>query len=137
MKSRTPLFIAALALAALPALASDDCDAPVERWQSREAVQQMAASQGWTVQRLKIDDGCYELRATDAQGRSIKAKVDPETLQIIKIKRRERRRDQRRDHEERGDAGAQAPAASSTSTADAPAVAPIFTPGAAPRARIE
>lgn len=137
MKSRTPLFIAALALAALPALASDDCDAPVERWQSREAVQQMAASQGWTVQRLKIDDGCYELRATDAQGRSLKAKVDPETLQIIKIKRRERRRDQRRDHEERGDAGAQAPAASSTSTADAPAVAPIFTPGAAPRARIE
>lgn len=137
MKSRTPLFIAALALAALPALASDDCDAPVERWQSREAVQQMAASQGWTVQRLKIDDGCYELRATDAQGRSIKAKVDPETLQIIKIKRRERRRDQRRDHEERGDAGAQAPAASPTSTADAPAVAPIFTPGAAPRARIE
>lgn len=137
MKSRTPLFVAALALAALPALASDDCDAPVERWQSREAVQQMAASQGWTVQRLKIDDGCYELRATDAQGRSLKAKVDPETLQIIKIKRRERRRDQRRDHEERGDAGAQAPAASSTSTADAPAVAPIFTPGAAPRARIE
>ncbi|MGB6102053.1 MAG: PepSY domain-containing protein [Comamonas sp.] len=137
MKSRTPLFVAALALAALPALASDDCDAPVERWQSREAVQQMAASQGWTVQRLKIDDGCYELRATDAQGRSIKAKVDPETLQIIKIKRRERRRDQRRDHEERGDAGAQAPAASPTSTADAPAVAPIFTPGAAPRARIE
>ncbi|MCD6662093.1 MAG: PepSY domain-containing protein [Comamonas sp.] len=137
MKSRTPLFVAALALAALPALASDDCDAPVERWQSREAVQQMAASQGWTVQRLKIDDGCYELRATDAQGRSIKAKVDPETLQIIKIKRRERRRDQRRDHEERGDTGAQAPAASPTSTADAPAVAPIFTPGAAPRARIE
>jgi hypothetical protein len=137
MKSRTPLFIAALALAALPALASDDCDAPVERWQSREAVQQMAASQGWTVQRLKIDDGCYELRATDVQGRSIKAKVDPETLQIIKIKRRERRRDQRHDHEERGDSGSQAPASSSTSTADAPAVAPIFTPGAAPRARIE
>jgi len=137
MTSRTPLFVAALALAALPALASDDCDAPVERWQSREAAQQMAASQGWTVQRLKIDDGCYELHATDAQGRSLKAKVDPETLQIIKIKqRKERRRDQRRDHEERGDAGAQAPAAS-PSTPDAPAVAPIFTPGATPRARIE
>jgi len=137
MTSRTPLFVAALALAALPALASDDCDAPVERWQSREAVQQMAASQGWTVQRLKIDDGCYELHATDPHGRSLKAKVDPETLQIIKIKqRKERGRDQRRDHEERGDAGAQAPAAS-PSTPDAPAVAPIFTPGATPRARIE
>ncbi len=76
-------------LAALPANASDDCDAPVERWQSREAVRDMAARQGWQIQRLKIDDGCYELRGTDAQGRSFKAKIDPETLQVLKIKQKD------------------------------------------------
>lgn len=38
-------------LTSLPALADDDCDAPVERWQSREAVRQMAAQQGWQIQR--------------------------------------------------------------------------------------
>ncbi len=55
----------ALALAAAPALAGDDCDVPIEQWQPREAVLQKAAQLGWQVQRLKIDDGCYELRGRD------------------------------------------------------------------------
>ena len=92
MKTTTPLVLATLAMVTLPALASDDCNVPAERWQPREAVQQMAARQGWTLQRLKIDDGCYELRATDAQGRRIKAKVDPETLQVIQVKHKDRQR---------------------------------------------
>ena len=50
----------------------------------------MAARQGWQVQRLKIDDGCYELRGTDAQGRSFKAKIDPETLKVLKMKPQDR-----------------------------------------------
>jgi hypothetical protein len=81
------LLALSAALATVPALASDDCDAPVERWQSRDALRQMAARQGWQVQRLKIDDGCYEIRGTDAQGHAFKAKIDPETLQVVKLKR--------------------------------------------------
>ena len=69
-------LVLSLGLAALPVWAGDDCDAPLNRWQSREAVKQMAAAQGWQIQRLKIDDGCYEIRATDAQGQSFKAKLD-------------------------------------------------------------
>ena len=65
---RRGLLALSLSLAALPALADDDCDAPVERWQSREAVRQMAARQGWQIQRLKIDDGCYEIRGTRLTG---------------------------------------------------------------------
>ena len=93
-----------LTLATVAARAGDDCDAPVARWQSREAVRQMAVRQGWQVQRLKIDDGCYELRGTDAQGRAFKAKVDPETLKVLKMKlqgppqERERQRERERDH---------------------------------------
>lgn len=64
-----------LAVAALPAVASSDCDVPAARWQSREAVRQMAAQQGWQVERLKIDDGCYEIRGTDAQGQRFKARI--------------------------------------------------------------
>jgi hypothetical protein len=63
------------------------------RWQSREAVRQMAAQQGWQIQRLKIDDGCYEIRGTDAQGRPFKAKIDPETLKVLKMKQRDHQRD--------------------------------------------
>ncbi len=86
-----------MALTARPRSADHDCDAPVERWQSREAVRQMAERQGWHIQRLKIDDGCYEIRGTDAQGRGFKAKIDPETLKVLKMKERDRERG--RDHE--------------------------------------
>ena len=85
------LLVLSLGLAALPALAKDDCDAPLNRWQSRDAVRQIAAAQELqierlTIERLKIDDGCYEIRFTDAQGRRFKAKIDPETLKVLKLK---------------------------------------------------
>ncbi len=99
------LLAVSLAAAAAPASAGDDCDVPIERWQTREAVTRMARQKGWDLKRVKIDDGCYEIRGEDAQGRTFKAKLDPETLEIVKIKYRdhdrhdrERRRDRDRDH---------------------------------------
>ena len=97
---RRGLLALAMGLAALPALADDDCDAPMDRWQSREAVRQMAARQGWQIQRLKIDDGCYEIRGTDAQGRDFKAKIDPESLKVLKMKQRDRQRSRERDRDD-------------------------------------
>ncbi len=90
-------LVVVLALTARPVAADDDCDAPVDRWQSREAVRQMAVRQGWQIRRLKIDDGCYEIRGTDAQGRAFKAKIDPATLKVLKMKERDRQRS--REHE--------------------------------------
>ena len=117
-----------LAVAALPAVASSDCDAPAARWQSREAVRQMAAQQGWQVERLKIDDGCYEIRGTDAQGQRFKAKLDPETLEPVSMKRRERDREHRREPAPDGPPAA-APGAAPAS--------PLFSPGSKPRGQIE
>ena len=98
------LLALSLGLAALPTLADDDdCRAPLNRWQSREAVRQMATREGWQIQRLKIDDGCYEIRGVDAQGRSFKAKIDPETLKVLKMKQGERER--AREHEREGGVG--------------------------------
>ena len=91
-----------LSLAILPTWASDDCDAPVSRWQTREALRQWASAQGWQVHRLKIDDGCYEIRGTDAQGRTFKAQIDPETLKVLKIKQGDGQRSRARDHREEG-----------------------------------
>ena len=140
MKHTHPLRPALLALAmglvALPTWADDDCDAPVARWQSREAVRQMAAQQGWDVQRLKIDDGCYEVYGKDAQGRSFKAKVDPETLRVVKIKRRDHDRDGDRARNHRTDRAAP-PASDGAAPVPAPASSPVFTPGTAPRGQVE
>ena len=128
---RSGLLTLALGLAALPTWADDDCNAPMDRWQSREAVRQMAAQQGWQVQRLKIDDGCYEIRGTDSQGRSFKAKIDPETLKVVKLKQRGSQGDHRRDRDrDRARAAPLQPGA-------AAAPAPLFTPGTAPRGQVE
>ncbi|UUZ54503.1 PepSY domain-containing protein [Massilia sp. H-1] len=31
-------------------------------------------ARGWTVQRIKVDDGCYQVRGTDRLGNKVKAK---------------------------------------------------------------
>ncbi len=68
------------------AIADEDCSVPMTDWQPREAVQRMAEKQGWTVRRVKIDDGCYELKGRDASGRAIEATVDPATLAVLSLK---------------------------------------------------
>ena len=130
---RHGLLALSLGLAALPTWADDDCDAPMDRWQSREAVRQMAAQQGWQIQRLKIDDGCYEMRGTDAQGHSFKAKIDPETLKVLKKKPRDRERSRERER----DREHTAPQGGSPQPGAAAAPAPLFTPGTAPRGQVE
>ncbi|HNT39680.1 MAG TPA: PepSY domain-containing protein [Rubrivivax sp.] len=85
-----------LTLAAAPTLAADDCAVPLAQWQPREAVRQKAAAQGWKLERLKVDDGCYDVRGRDETGRAFKAKLDPHTLEIVKMKWRQRERRARR-----------------------------------------
>jgi hypothetical protein len=74
-------------LAGLPAWAGRECDAPPETWQPRNAVSALAERNGWQVDRLKIDDGCYEIKGRDAAGQRLKAKIDPASLKVISIKR--------------------------------------------------
>ena len=71
------------------AMADDDCFVPMVDWKPREAVAAMAAQQGWTVRRIKIDDGCYEIDGTDLQGQQIEATVHPATLDILEIEHRD------------------------------------------------
>jgi len=127
------LVLLSLGLIALPAWAGDDCDAPLSRWQTREAVRQMASANGWQIQRLKIDDGCYEIRGTDAQGRPFKAKLDPETLKILKMKHADHQRARTRDRDHDGATRPDRPPP--PEGASAPSSPP--TPDAAPRGQTE
>lgn len=63
----------------------DDCFVPMADWQPRDAVAQLAADNGWTVRRIKIDDGCYEIDGRDADGRRIEVTIHPQTLQVIEF----------------------------------------------------
>lgn len=81
------LLIFTLATVALApkAWAGDDCAVPMTDWQPRSAVAAVAKAQGWTIRRIRIDDGCYEVIGTDAQGRAIEAKLNPGTLHILEV----------------------------------------------------
>ncbi|MGC1174680.1 PepSY domain-containing protein [Polaromonas sp.] len=130
---RPGLLVLSVGLAVLPAWAGDDCDAPLNRWQTREAVRQMAVAQGWQIQRLKIDDGCYEIRGTDVQGRTFKAKIDPETLKVLKMKQDDHQRSRERDRGQEGAAQQERP----PQPDGAAAPSPLLTPGGAPRGQIQ
>ena len=91
----------------------------------------MAASQGWQIQRLKIDDGCYEIRGTDAQGQAFKAKIDPETLKVLKMKQDRHRRVRDGNHEGEGAVRQNQP--QSPDSAAPPSPAPTPTDGTALR----
>lgn len=86
MKSRT-LATALLAglLAGGAAWADSQCDEPVADWQPRERLRQQLEQRGWTVQRIKVDDSCYEVRGTDRLGNRFKAKYGPASLRIRKL----------------------------------------------------
>ncbi|WP_181700523.1 PepSY domain-containing protein [Chthonobacter albigriseus] len=85
MKTKILILAATFALTGVGvALADDDeCEARVGEWQPRSAVVKMAEARGWTVQRIKTDDGCYEILCTDENGRRFEAIVDPATLQVL------------------------------------------------------
>lgn len=128
---RHGMLVLSLGVAAWPAWGGDDCDAPLGRWQSRDAVRQMAAAKGWQIQRLKIDDGCYEIRATDADGRVFKAKLDPESLKVLKLKEGDRRRERARDRDHDGAARQSRPPPRDGASAPSPASRPDIGPSRA------
>ena len=93
------MALAVLVMAGPPVWAGKKCDAPPETWQPRSAVSALAERNGWHVERLKVDDGCYEIKGRDAEGRRFKAKIDPASLQVISVKREHGDRDRDRDRE--------------------------------------
>lgn len=84
----TPLAITfSLLLMGGSALADDDCDDPVADWQPREKLRQKLEAEGWTVHRIKVDDGCYEVKGKDPSGNRVEAEYSPATFELMEIER--------------------------------------------------
>jgi hypothetical protein len=79
------------------AWADDDCFVPMADWQPRDAVVQLAEDNQWSVRRIKIDNGCYEIDGTDADGRRIEVKLHPQTLDVVEFEYEDDDRRKRRD----------------------------------------
>ncbi len=72
-------------LSSYSVLADEHCQDPVADWQPRETLRRQVEQYGWQVQRIKVDDGCYEVRGLDRTGNPLQAKYSPATLQIREL----------------------------------------------------
>lgn len=84
-----PLVFTSIVLASIlfsgSVLADGDCSDPVAEWQPREMLRQRLEQQGWKVQRIKVDDGCYEVRGVDGHGNKFKGKYSPKSLRVKEL----------------------------------------------------
>lgn len=85
MKSLFPLVCAIVLTNSGAALAEDNCRRPMAEWQSREAVTAQVTERGITTERLRIDDGCYEVRGRDGDGNQVELTIDPVSLTILAL----------------------------------------------------
>jgi hypothetical protein len=88
---RGALF-ALLMLAGMSVHADDDCDVPTASWQPRGAVEALAQRNGWQIDHLKVDDGCYEIKGRDSEGFRFKVRLNPASLDVVDVKRERERR---------------------------------------------
>lgn len=86
-RSVQPVVLALALLSAGGAFADEyKCHGPIGDWQPRDAVVAAVKQMGITPDRLKIDDGCYEIRARDADGNRVRLKLDPVSLAPVELR---------------------------------------------------
>ncbi len=66
------------------ASAGDLCSVPEGEWQPKEALQKQLESEGVTIKKIKIDEGCYEVYGTDKDGKRIENYYDPKSFALVK-----------------------------------------------------
>ncbi len=81
------LFFALTALSVVvagPALAEGKCSsAPKSKWQPRSTLESQLQTDGYKVRQIKIEGGCYEVYATDKDGKRANMAFNAETLEKL------------------------------------------------------
>ena len=68
------------------------CDSgPESEWQAQDVLQKQLEEKGWSVRRIKVDGGCYEVYAMDEKGNRVEAYFHPKTLAPVPVDESKRR----------------------------------------------
>jgi hypothetical protein len=77
-----------LASAVGAAAASEVCTtAPREQWKPESEARRVTESLGYKVTSVKVDDGCYEVKAVDKDGKRVELKFEPTEMRMVSRKR--------------------------------------------------
>lgn len=83
----TKLIIATATLITLAgasaAVAKPSCDIPKAEWQTEQALRDRLTEQKWTIKKIKIDNGCYEVYGTDDKGSRVETYFNPKSLEAV------------------------------------------------------
>jgi hypothetical protein len=76
------LIFAAIAIATIsPVLAAGKCStAPKANWQPQSKLEDQLKAEGLKVRQVKVENGCYEVYATDKAGKRQNIAFNAETL---------------------------------------------------------
>jgi hypothetical protein len=67
-----------------PALAAGKCaTTPKAQWQSKSALEAQLTKDGYKVRQIKVEGGCYEVYATDKDGKRANMAFNAETLEKL------------------------------------------------------
>ena len=87
MKRAFLLTAIAVAIASPAFAAGNACStAPKSAWQPQSKLEKMLKADGLTVKRIKVENGCYEVYATDKDGKRMNLAYNAETLQQNDLK---------------------------------------------------
>jgi hypothetical protein len=84
-RMKTMFTLAALAVIAVsPAYAAGKCAAgPKSQWQAKSALESQLQTEGFTVKQIKTESGCYEVYATDKDGKRVNMAYNAQTLEKL------------------------------------------------------
>jgi hypothetical protein len=81
------LLIALLSLAAAGsafAQHAEKCEPiPKEEWKPQAELERKLKNEGWTISRVKIENGCYEVYGKNAVGKKMETFFHPKTLEVV------------------------------------------------------
>jgi len=82
--SKLLLSVATVVMMAAPAFAEGiSCNSPAQdQWMSEADLTAKLVAQGYDVKGIKIESGCYEIKALDASGARVEIAVDPVTGEL-------------------------------------------------------
>ena len=67
------------------AVADVYCDVPMVDWRPMIELLEFLETEGWIVEKIKIDDACYEAEAFDNEGRHVEVLFNPQTFEMVKL----------------------------------------------------
>ena len=78
-------LLTTLALAPMLAFAHGDveCKVPSAEWRPKGELAAKLEKEGWTIRKLKVDNGCYEVYGFDGKGAKRESYFNPKTLEVV------------------------------------------------------